>query len=203
MRRNTYNLLLLTGIFCLGLLTSNLFGGKLINIMGFTIAGAVLTYPLTFLTTDIVGEVWGKEEANQCVKVGVIIQIGFIILGYLTCKIPTLPQCEKLNSALHLVLNQGVRMTVASMGAFLCSQFLDIYIFHNLKDKYNGKHKWLRNNVSTMTSQLIDTIIFTTIAFYGVIDNLVLTIIVQYIVKLILAALDTPFFYFFTRRAKI
>lgn len=71
-----------------------------------------------------------------------------------------------------------------------------------LKNKTNGKYKWLRNNASTMSSQLIDTVIFIAIAFYGVVDNIILMIFAQYLIKLILAALDTPFFYFFTRRRK-
>lgn len=75
MKKNTFNLTLLTGIFCLGLITSNLFGGKLISVLGLTVAGAIVTYPLTFLTTDIIGEIWGKKEANDCVKVGIIVQI--------------------------------------------------------------------------------------------------------------------------------
>lgn len=202
MKKNTFNLTLLTGIFCLGLLTSNLFGGKLINILGFTVAGAIITYPLTFLTTDIIGEIWGKKEANDCVKVGVIIQLGFLLVGYLSLKIPSLPVTAALQKSLTAVLNQGARMTLASLGAFTVSQTMDVISFHWLKEKTNGKHKWLRNNASTMSSQFIDTVIFITIAFYGVVDNVVIMIFAQYFIKLLLAAADTPFFYFFTRTRK-
>ena len=87
MKKTNFNLILLNAVFILGLLTSNLFGGKIIHILGFTVAGAIITYPLTFLTTDIIGEIWGKREANECVKIGVIIQLGFLILGYLSLKI--------------------------------------------------------------------------------------------------------------------
>lgn len=203
MKKNTFNLTLLTAIFCLGLLTSNLFGGKLISILGFTVAGAIITYPLTFLTTDIIGEIWGKKEANDCVKVGVIIQIGFLALGYLSLKIPTLAATAELQNSLTAVLNQGSRMTIASLGAFTVSQTMDVISFHWLKRKTNGKYKWLRNNASTMSSQLIDTMIFITIAFYGVVDSIVTMVFAQYLIKLILAALDTPFFYFFTRKSKM
>ncbi len=202
MKKNTFNLTLLTAIFCLGLLTSNLFGGKLINVLGFTVAGAIVTYPLTFLTTDIIGEIWGKKEANDCVKIGVIIQIGFLILGYLSLKIPSLQQTAHLQECLTAVLNQGMRLTLASLGAFVVSQTMDVISFHWLKDKTHGKHKWLRNNASTMSSQLLDTVIFVFIAFYGVVDNIWLMVFAQYLIKLILAALDTPFFYFFTRKRK-
>lgn len=181
---------------------SNLFGGKLISIVGFTVAGAIITYPITFLSTDIIGEIWGKKQANECVKIGIVIQLSFLLLGYLSLSIPALEQSIELQNSLKMVLNQGLRMTLASLGAFSCSQFLDIYIFHRLKEKHNNKYKWLRNNASTMTSQFVDTIIFITIAFYGVVDNLFLMIIAQYVVKFFLALLDTPFFYLLTRESK-
>lgn len=200
MRKNTFNLTLLTAIFCLGLLTSNLFGGKLISVFGLTVAGAIVTYPITFLTTDIIGEIWGKREANDCVKIGVIVQLGFLLLGYLSLKIPSLQQTEYLQECLITVLNQGMRLTLASLGAFVVSQTMDVISFHWLKAKTDGKYKWLRNNASTMSSQLLDTVIFVFIAFYGVVDNIWLMVFAQYLVKLILAALDTPFFYFFTRK---
>ncbi len=202
MKKNVFNLTLLTAIFCLGLLMSNLFGGKLINVLGFTVAGAIVTYPLTFLTTDIIGEIWGKKEANDCVKIGVLIQVGFLILGYLSLKIPSLQQTAYLQECLTAVLNQGARLTLASLGAFMVSQTMDVISFHWMKDKTGGKHKWLRNNVSTMSSQFIDTVIFVIIGFYGVVNNIWLMVFAQYLIKLILAALDTPFFYFFTRKRR-
>ena len=108
----------------------------------------------------------------------------------------TLSQTTHLQECLTAVLNQGTRMTFASLGAFAVSQTMDVISFHWLK------YKWLRNNASTMSSQPIDTVIFIAIAFYGVVDNIILMIFAQYLIKLILAALDTPFFYFFTRRRK-
>lgn len=202
MRKTNFNLILLNSFFMLGLLMSNLFGGKLISIAGFTVAGAIITYPITFLSTDIVSEIWGKKQANECVKIGIVIQLSFLLLGYLSLSIPALKQSIELQNSLTMVLNQGLRMTLASLGAFSCSQFLDIYIFHRLKERHNGKYKWLRNNASTMTSQFVDTIIFITIAFYGVVDNLFLMIIAQYVVKFFLALADTPFFYLLTRESK-
>lgn len=182
---------------------SNLFGGKLINIFGFTVAGAIVTYPLTFLATDIIGEIWGKKEANDCVKIGVIAQLGFLALGYLSLKIPSLQQTAYLQDCLIIVLNQGMRLTLASLGAFMVSQTVDVILFHWLKEQTGNKYKWLRNNASTMCSQFIDTIIFIIIAFYGVVENIWLMALAQYVVKWILAAFDTPFFYFFTRKTNV
>lgn len=200
MQKTTFNLILLNSIFMIGLVMSNLFGGKIITVLGFTVAGAIVTYPLTFLSTDIIGEIWGKQEADDCVKIGIIVQLIFLALGYLSLAIPPQEASEALQQSLKIVLNQGLRMTLASLGAFSVSQFLDVFLFHKLKERCNGKKKWLRNNLSTMTSQLVDTMIFITIAFYGVVDNLPEMILGQYVIKLLLALGDTPFFYFFTRK---
>lgn len=200
MQKTTFNLILLNSIFMIGLVMSNLFGGKIITVLGFTVAGAIITYPLTFLSTDIIGEIWGKQEANDCVKIGIIVQLIFLALGYLSLAIPPQEASEALQQSLTVVLNQGLRMTLASLGAFSVSQFLDVFLFHKLKEHCNGKKKWLRNNLSTMTSQLVDTLIFITIAFYGVVEDLPAMVLGQYVIKLLLALGDTPFFYFFTRR---
>lgn len=200
MQKTTFNLILLNSIFMIGLVMSNLFGGKIISVLGFTVAGAIITYPLTFLSTDIIGEIWSKQEANDCVKIGIIVQLIFLALGYLSLAIPPQEASKSLQQSLTVVLNQGLRMTLASLGAFSVSQFLDVFLFHKLKESCNGKKKWLRNNLSTMTSQLVDTLIFITIAFYGVVDNLPAMVLGQYVIKLLLALGDTPFFYFFTRR---
>ena len=94
-------------------------------------------------------------------------------------------------------------MTFASLGAFAVSQTMDVISFHWLKNKTNGKYKWLRNNASTMSSQLIDTVIFITIAFYGVVDNIILMIFAQYLIKLILAALTYAIFLFLHKTKKM
>lgn len=200
MQKTTFNLILLNSIFMIGLVISNLFGGKIITVLGFTVAGAIITYPLTFLSTDIIGEIWGRQEANDCVKIGIIVQLIFLALGYLSLAIPPQEASEALQQSLKVVLNQGLRMTLASLGAFSVSQFLDVFLFHKLKERCNGEKKWLRNNLSTMTSQLVDTLIFITIAFYGVVEDLPAMVLGQYVIKLLLALGDTPFFYFFTRR---
>lgn len=202
MKKITFNLILLNAIFVLGLIVSNLIGGKLIGIYSIVVPCAVVVYPLTFLVTDILGEIWGKKEADDCVKIGIITQLLFLLLGYISISILPQPQSIELQNSLKIVLNQGTRMTLASLGAFMCSQFIDVTIFHYLKITCDGKYKWLRNNCSTMISQFFDTIIFIFIAFYGVVDNIILMAIAQYTVKLVLALLDTPFFYFFTRRPK-
>ena len=98
---------------------------------------------------------------------------------------------EQFSSVLGLV----PRVVLASMVAYLLSQHHDVFAFNFWKTKTKGRHLWLRNNLSTMVSQAIDTGVFITIAFYGVMD-IVPLLIGQYVIKLIIAVLDTPFIYF-------
>ena len=99
------------------------------------------------------------------------------------------------------VLMSTFRVVCASMIAYLFSQTWDVFIFHKIREK-NTKYKWIRNNASTMTSQIIDTAIFITIAFWGTVPSIVVMIFSQYLIKVIYAALDTPFFYLLTRNRK-
>ncbi len=107
------------------------------------------------------------------------------------------------NEDFKTVLGQSARVVFASLFAYLISQAHDVVSFNFWKEKTKGKHKWIRNNLSTMTSQFIDTSIFITIAFYGLVPNLLLMIISQYVVKCIIALLDTPLFYLLTRKTKL
>src|SRR5690606_30961433 len=97
------------------------------------------------------------------------------------------------------LLGQNARFVLASMVAYFVAQTWDVMVFHSLKSKMNGRRKWLRNNASTISSQFIDTAIFITIGFYGVVPDLLAMIVSQYAVKVVLALLDTPIFYLLTR----
>lgn len=185
----------------MSLLVANVIAGKLVDIYGFIVPSAVVAYALTFLCTDIVGEIWGKEEANKMVKLGFIIQIFSLILIFLAIKLKPAFFMIDYNEKFNVVLGQSARVVISSLIAYLISQANDVFIFHKLKEKTKGKYKWLRNNLSTLSSQFIDTSIFITIAFYGVVPNLLWVIISQYFIKLILALLDTPLFYLFTKWA--
>lgn len=119
---------------------------------------------------------------------------------FLAIKLPIVDFSLDFQTSFQSVLGNNIKFTLASLIAYILSQANDVFIFHKLKEKCNDKHKWLRNNVSTMTSQLIDTAIFITIGFWGTVPNIVHMIFSQYLVKFFLALLDTPFFYYFTRK---
>lgn len=202
MKKTNNNLIIINAVFVMSLLVANIVGGKVVNIIGLTVPAAVVSYAITFLCTDIINELWGKKEANKTVKLGLVIQLFSLALILIAIALPPAKFAEDYNSMFKVVLGQNARMVVASLIAYLVSQANDVFLFNYLKKFTKGKHKWIRNNASTLTSQIIDTAIFITIAFYGQVPNLLWMIISQYIIKSILALLDTPFFYYFTRKNK-
>lgn len=194
-------LIVLNGFFVMSLLVSNVTASKIISIGSLIVPAAVVAYAITFLCTDVIGELYGKEEANKTVRLGFILQLFSIGLLYVAIKLPPAPFMVEYNEVFQQVLGQSLRVVIASLIAYTISQFNDVYIFHKLKDRHGSKHKWLRNNLSTITSQLIDTSIFITIAFYGIVPNLWALILGQFTIKVVLALLDTPFFYLLTKKS--
>ena len=201
MKKTQQNLMLLNGIFLATLIIANIVSAKIVSFWGLVIPAAIVGYPITFLMTDVIGEIWGKKEASRTVKLGLICQLLSLALIGLAIALPVAPFADN-QAEFQSIMGQSFRVVTASLIAYLISQINDVFIFHKLKEKTNGKHKWLRNNLSTMGSQLIDTAIFITIAFIGTVPNILTMIVSQYLVKFVYAILDTPFFYLLTREHK-
>ena len=157
-------------------------------------------HAVTFPCTDAVAEVWGAKRARLMVYVGVAmyaLAIAFYILG---SKLPPAPGWE-LNNAYVSIFSQAERMILGSLAATIVAQLLDIFVFEKIKKLTGERWLWLRNNLSTALSQFADTAIFYSIAFYGVIpnDKLPLLIVGTYLVKLIITVVDTPVVYLLVR----
>lgn len=219
MKKTQSNLLLLYMIFGVSLVIANVVTGKLIdvpiNLFGdhIQLPGAAVCYAITFLMTDVIGEIWGKDEANLCVKWGFICQILATILIVFTQYLPAVdPDMQNHYTAL---LGQNWIFVIGSLAGYLVSQSWDVFIFHKIRNKIvkNGEQgsakRWIWNNASTMTSQIFDTVIFIGIAFgigFGWLwkpemhMTLIAMMIGQYVLKFVLAALDTPIFYLMTRK---
>jgi len=213
MKKTDFNLRLLTILFVVSLIISNVVTGKLVatglffNGVEMILPGAMVCYALTFLMTDVIGEIWGKQQANECVKLGFIAQLTALVLVQLTKYLPAYN--PEMQNAYNMVLGQGWLYVLASLLAYCTAQSWDVWIFHKIRNKFNGNPnlRWIWNNLSTITSQFIDTMIFITIAFglglgwlFNNMEMLGLMIIGQYLFKAGLAILDTPFFYLMTRR---
>lgn len=201
MLKNEKNLSILTAIFVVALVISNVIAAKVVQIGWIEIPAAVLAYPITFLMTDVISEIWGRKAAQRTVFIGLGVQLMSLALIFTAIYLPAAPYMTEFNEMFGATLGTTARFVVASLIAYLVSQSIDVTLFHFLKGKFEN-HKWIRNNGSTMCSQLFDTAIFITIGFLGVVPNIWVMIISQYVVKFCLALLDTPFFYLLTKKNK-
>jgi uncharacterized integral membrane protein (TIGR00697 family) len=191
-------LAVLQSLFVSGLVVSNIIAAKVIVIWKLVLPAAVIIYPFTFLITDIIGELYGKEEGNRTVWYGFLASIFAMVIIFAGMVLPEAPFMEKQQSAYEILLGPNRRIVVASLLAYLCSQKHDVWAFHLWKKLTKGRYRWLRNNLSTMTSQLVDTVIFIGLAFWCTVPHLGKMILAQYLVKVLIALLDTPLFYAFT-----
>lgn len=217
MKKTTNNLIILIVAFVTALLASNIISSNGMILTGIFLTpniellapAAVLSYAVTFLCTDIIGQIWGKKEANKAVILGLFAQLLCTGLIALT---PIIFKPWFVGSEVYDVLNGMGWFTLGSLVAYCASQSWDVFVFHKIKDwaknkfgeENHNKHRWLWNNLSTMTSQIIDTVIFISIAF-GIgqglpIDDVVGIMIGQYCIKFFLAIFDTPIFYLLTRK---
>lgn len=217
MKKTNENLILLNIIFVVSIVIANVVGCKIINtglyLSGLELAmsGGAITYAFTFLCTDIIGEIWGKKEANKAVARGFIGQLFALALIILTQYTPT--DNATMQQAYETLLGQTPFFVAGSLCAYLASQTWDVYIFHKIRSHFDGKSslRWIWNNASTITSQIIDTAIYCMVSFGfglkmfwtdGGIGILAGLFAGQYLLKLGLAVLDTPFFYLLTRKQK-
>lgn len=187
----------LNGLFVGLLILSNVLAVKLFSIGDWIVLpAAVIIYVFTYPILDVITEAYGKEAARRTVLTGFLAQILAIGFIWIAIKLPAASFYENQES-FELIFTAGFRVTIASLAAYLVSQNLDVTIFDKLKKRHGKKKLWIRNNLSTMASQLVDTAIFISIAFYGTMPLGVLIgmIFSQYIFKFIVAILDTPVVY--------
>jgi uncharacterized integral membrane protein (TIGR00697 family) len=187
----------LNGLFVGLLILSNVLAVKLFSIGDWIVLpAAVIIYVFTYPILDVITEAYGKEAARRTVLTGFLAQVLAIGFIWIAIKLPAASFYENQES-FELIFTAGFRVTIASLAAYLVSQNLDVTIFDKLKKRHGRKKLWIRNNLSTMASQLVDTAIFITIAFYGTMPLGVLIgmIFSQYIFKFIVAILDTPVVY--------
>jgi queuosine precursor transporter len=153
-------------------------------------------HAFTFPCTDAVAEVWGAKRARMMVYVGIAVYLLATLLLYIGVKLPPATGWEH-NEAYRALFSGAPRIVAGSLVATVCAQLWDVYVFEWVKKKTGPRYLWLRNNVSTLGSQLMDTSIFFIIAFYGVIPNDVLPklILGSYLLKLLVALIDTPIVY--------
>ena len=193
--------LVLTGIFIASLVTCNLIANKFVTVdLGFKVfivSAGILPYPLTFLVTDLISELYGQKKANLVVFSGFIASMFVLLFLWLGGQFNAIPESLVSDEIYNSVFRNAWRIIAASMIAYLFAQFIDVRIFHFWKKLTNGKHLWLRNNASTFASQLLDTILVICILFVGVwnTEQIIFAIIDGWLFKMLMALIDTPIIY--------
>ncbi len=193
--------LLLAAIFIGALVVTNLIANKFITLdLGFKVfilsAGA-LPYPITFLVTDLLSEIYGRDRANRVVWAGFVVSLFVLFTLWLGSVFPAIDQSLVDDATYDKVFRNAWRIIAASMTAYLVAQLIDVKLFHFWRDFTDGKHLWLRNNASTITSQLVDSTLVVLVLFLGVqpLDWILSTIRDLWLFKTMIALCDTPFFY--------
>jgi uncharacterized integral membrane protein (TIGR00697 family) len=204
--RSTRAYIILAALFTGSIVAANLIGTKVIpffRIGEFQFTGSVgiFLFPLSFLITDIVAEIYGAKATRAMVTGTLVVLV--VILGVTTLA-TVLPPAERfaaLNDAYLTVFRSTLRLLIASIVAFTISQYHDVWAFDFWKRRTQGRFLWLRNNMSTIVSQGIDTVIFMLIAFWGVTERFTLGYVLgamvppYYLIKILAAFLDTPLVY--------
>ena len=191
----------LCAIFIASLVTCNLIANKFVTVdLGFKVfivSAGILPYPLTFLVTDLISELYGQKKANLVVFSGFVASMFVLLFLWLGGQFNAIPSSIVNDDTYNAVFQNAWRIIAASMTAYLFAQFIDVRIFHFWKRLTNGNHLWLRNNGSTIASQLIDTTLVVIILFVGVWESgqIVSAIIDGWLFKMLMAAIDTPIIY--------
>ncbi|MGG8498141.1 queuosine precursor transporter [Tenacibaculum sp. TC6] len=200
--------LILAALFIASLVTSNLifqkffywypFHLEIFDVKLFEISVGLLPYPITFLITDILSEVYGKKKANQVVIAGIFASFFSLGIIYVSKLVPATSWSLVDNTTFIQVFGAAPLAVFASMMAYLFAQFIDIKVYHFWKEYTKGRHLWVRNNFSTFTSQFIDTLtVLILLCSFGIInwDKFWGLLVSGVLFKIIIAALDTPFLY--------
>ncbi len=221
-RRREGAFLVLAGLFIGSMTMLNILGvtrflDLSFDFLGFTVplplAVGVLPYPLTFLCTDFISEIYGRRRANFLVWVGLLVNVWLVFILWIGGLLPgfdqAVPDVAGRLPVFFEVRKAALGAVVASMVAYAAAQLCDVHLFHFWKRLTGGRHLWLRNNGSTMVSQFIDTFAVITIThFYAGLlpvaadrplwPQLWTFILTGYVFKFLVAALDTLPFYFGT-----
>lgn len=195
--------LILGALFIASLVASNLIFQKFFywdffGIYHFEISVGILPYPITFLITDLISEIYGKKKANQIVTAGIFASFFSMLIVYIAGAVPATSWSPIDNKLFDRVFGATAIAVLASMSAYLLAQYIDIYIFHFWKKLTKGKHLWLRNNCSTFFSQFVDTftVLVLLCSFHKIEWDLFGKLLAAgFLFKILIALLDTPLLY--------
>lgn len=202
---NKMDILVSLYIACIAI--AELMGGKTfpINIPGIRplhASVAIFVLPLIFTINDVITEVYGKERARSVVRSGLFMIVIFLFFSLFSTQLPASSRFAASEAAYDTIFGLSARIAAASLIAFTIAEYMDVLIFVKIRQRLGKKALWLRNNASNIISQLIDTIIFMTLAFYAVnqplganVAFLTSLIIPYWLLKCFMSVIETPLVY--------
>jgi uncharacterized integral membrane protein (TIGR00697 family) len=194
---------LLSALFIAALITCNLIANKFISIdLGFktfVISAGVLPYPVTFLITDILSELYGRKRTTAVVLSGLAASVFVLFVLWLGAQFPAIESSPVSDDVFNQVFHNAWRVIAASMLAYIVAQLIDVRLFHFWKNITGGRKLWIRNNFSTLVSQLVDTILVVGVLFAGTLplETMVAYVADGWMFKALAALLDTVAIYAF------
>lgn len=198
---------LLVAIYIFCIVTAELMGGKTFpigEIAGFKLSTSVAVFfvILIYSINDIITEVYGKERTRSVIRSGLLMVVFLIIFASLFTALPPTQRFLPNEAAYDQIFGISIRISIASLIAFVSAEFLDVFIFAKVREKLGKKNLWLRTNASNFISQLVDTVVFMTVAFYALDQSfssnfvfLAGLILPYWLIKCFISVLETPIVY--------
>lgn len=191
-------ILIALAVYLTSLFAANTLGLKIMPfVFGTHLSAAVFSFPIVFLTTDVIGEVYGKRMAKLFVLAGFFSTALFIGYSLVSLALPWSADGAWVMHGYNQVFGISVRIAIASLTAFIIAEYQDVLSFFFFRERLGEKHFWLRSLLSNLWSQLLDTVIFTIIAFAGVYSTrtLVSMVVTWWLYKVLMGAFYTPLSY--------
>ncbi len=197
----------LIALYMLCILTSELMGAKTFHIItlgSYTLNSSVsiFLFPLIFTINDIISEVYGKERTKSIIRAGLIMIVFLVLYSVLATLLPASNRFAGTEAAYDTIFGVSIRFSIASLIAFISSEFLDVYVFHKMREKFGSTKLWLRTNVSNFVSQFVDTIVFMLLAFwaldkgFGANATFIFSLLIPYWgLKCLMSVIETPIAY--------
>lgn len=190
-------------IICLTLYLTSLFAANTLGIklmpflFGTHLSVAVFSFPIVFVMTDVIGEVYGKKMAKNFVLAGIVSIVLFLFYSLLSRIAPWSADSLWVKEGYNQIFSLSARFAIASVAAFAIAEYQDVFSFFFFKQNLGGKYFWLRSNLSNIWSQFLDTVIFMSIAFAGVYPwgTIVAIIIPWWLYKVAMGIFYTPISY--------
>lgn len=196
--RSTRKLFIALAVYVTSLFTANTLGLKIMPFLFDShLSVAVYSFPVVFLMTDVIGEVYGRRVARFFVLAGFVSVALFLAYSFLSLAMPWSAEGEWIHQGYDQVFGLTARVAIASLVAFVVAEYQDVFSFFLLRDKFGKRFFWLRSNLSNLWSQFLDSVIFMVIAFAGIYptDTLISIIVTWWLFKVVMGVFYTPLSY--------